>query len=292
MPRESPAGLPPALVRLQRSCNLASADRWEQFAEHRARLTELALHAAPAGGQGRLAVLGAGNGNDLDLTGLAGHFREVHLFDLDAEALARARRRHPTRAVVLRAPIDLSGMLPLLPALRRRPTTLAEIAHLPRTSLETVLAAIPERFDVVLSACLLTQILHGAHVALGSAHPHLTPVSCALVLAHARLLARLVRPEGIGLLVTDTVSAQSPLLDQALTRGSPADLLADLEAAHLCAAGTGPSFLHRVLAEDHAVGPLIEPPTPVAPWPWRWSAHRSYLVHGLAFRARAAGRLQ
>jgi hypothetical protein len=149
-----------------------------------------------------------------------------------------------------------------------------------------VLAQIPDRFAVVLSACLLTQIVHGVKVALGREHPRLTAISCALVLAHVRLLARLLRPGGVGLLVTDVVQMRSDTLDEAFRRHSPGELLAQIEAARLCAAGTGPGFLHRALVEDHLAGPLIESPTLIEPWRWRWSAARSYLVHALAFRAR------
>jgi hypothetical protein len=284
MPPE-PAGLPPELVHLQRTCNRQSAARWEHFTRHRERLTALCLGAARPGG--RLAVLGAGNGNDLDLERLTGRFAEVHLFDLDAEALARAAHRHRGGGLVVRPPLDLSGALSGLAGFRRRPPGDEEIARLPGMSVEAVLAAIPERFEVVVSACLLSQLLHGAHVALGAGHPRLTAVSCALVLAHLRLLALLVRPGGAGLLVTDALAAPPDVLDAALAQEAPARLLAQLEADHVCAAGTGPRFLREALTGDGVAGPLVEAATLVEPWPWRWSDGRSYLVHALTFTTRA-----
>jgi hypothetical protein len=233
-------------------------------------------------------VLGAGNGNDLDVRALLRRYAEVHLFDLDGAALNRAWLRHRARGLVIHPPLDLSGALPLLPALRETWPSDEDIARLPQTSAERVLGAIPDRYDVVLSACLLSQILHGTHVALGHQHPSLTAVSCALVLAHARVLAGLLAPGGTGLLVTDATSSQLVKSDKLWEDAVPAgDLLAQLEAAHLCAAGTGPRFLHRVLAEDRVLGPLIEAPAFVEPWRWRWSNRRTYLVHAVTFTRRS-----
>jgi hypothetical protein len=287
MPRERET-LPPELVSLQRACNVWSAKRWHSFAEHRARLTSLVRQAAPPSG-GRLAVLGAGNGNDLDVAALLRRYSEVHLYDLDGPALGRAWQRHHAPGLVIHPPIDLSGALALLPGLSQRCPGDEEIAALPQACVDRVLGAIPQRYEVVLSACLLSQILHGTHVALGHQHPSLTAVSCAQVLAHARILAGLLRPGGRGLLVTDATSSQLVPSPELWGDAVPAsDLLAQLEAAHLCAAGTGPRFLHRVLTEDRLLGPLLLDTTSVEPWRWRWSSRRTYLVHALAFTVRSS----
>src|SRR5262249_19148251 len=71
-------------LRHQAVNNASSRSGWERYAAHRRVVTSL-LTSGTAGG--RLCVLGAGNGNDLDLPALLKAFREVHLVDLDAEAL-------------------------------------------------------------------------------------------------------------------------------------------------------------------------------------------------------------
>src|SRR5262245_46170533 len=65
------------------------------FAEHRARVTREIAERAPASAGGRLCLLGAGNANDVDLDALAAHFAEIHLVDLDPDAVARAIARVP-----------------------------------------------------------------------------------------------------------------------------------------------------------------------------------------------------
>src|SRR5262245_25844709 len=97
----------------QVAANQSGLGHEASFAEHRARLTRELLERAPAGGVGRLCLLGAGNANDVDLGALASAFAEVHLVDIDAASVARARARVPGPAqerLLLHAPVDASGL--------------------------------------------------------------------------------------------------------------------------------------------------------------------------------------
>ncbi|MEM7608594.1 MAG: hypothetical protein AAF411_24840, partial [Myxococcota bacterium] len=80
------------LRRHQRN-NARLAGEWDRYAPHRRRV--MALLAALLHGKSRIALLGAGNGNDVDLRALIERDHELHLFDLDAAALARAKARAP-----------------------------------------------------------------------------------------------------------------------------------------------------------------------------------------------------
>src|SRR5437660_103300 len=71
------------LTALHRRNNRETAEGWQPFAEHRARVTGLLLPGAR-----RLAVLGAGNCNELDLTALGDAYREIHLADPDGARAA------------------------------------------------------------------------------------------------------------------------------------------------------------------------------------------------------------
>ena len=277
------------VIDLQRRCNLASANRWGPFSAHRRRVTALAL----AAGGGTLAVLGAGNSNDLDLARLAEAFREIHLVDLDGDALGRARaRQRPDVAerLVLHGGVDLSGALGALPAYARTPPTEEALAALPGLAVARVLAALPGPFDAVVSTCCLGQdILHGCAVALGPGHAQLPALSCALALAHVRalaLLARPGRPRGADHrhgLVRGPARARARLPAAGPGRGGP------------CARGGPPLRLRdraRVLA-THARGRRRghAPAAPaaaraVAPWLWRFGDTLTYLVHALVVERR------
>ena len=79
-----------ALAELQFEYNATSRDCWGRFRAHRDKVTGLLSNATPAN---RLCVLGAGNANDLDLNVLLHFYREMHLTDLDADALCRGVAR-------------------------------------------------------------------------------------------------------------------------------------------------------------------------------------------------------
>jgi hypothetical protein len=273
------------LLGLHRQNNRESAELWQRFAPHRERVTALALAGDPAGGS--LAVLGAGNANDLDLEALAARFDEIHLVDLDAEALERARRRQApgvAARLVLHAGVDLSGAFDRLSAFGATPATPAELAGLPGRSVERVRAALPRTFDRVVSTCFLSQLLQSAFVALGPRHPQLQIIACALAVAHVRSVVGLLAPGGVGCLVTDAVSTETYPIDELWESQPPFVLLESLEKAGNVFSGTGPAFLRRILATDKDVAPTLRGPARVVePWRWAFTDERTYLVYALSF---------
>ena len=222
---------------------------------------------------------------------LAPRFREIHLVDLDAVALERAVQRQP-RAVrdklILHAPIDLSGALGRLAAFRGRSPSDEEVARLPSESVESVVRALAGRFDVVLSACVLSQLMHGHAVALGQGNPQLPLLSCVLGLAHVRSLMRLLEPGGTAILITDMASSDTCPLPERADLAMLRALAEVLERERLCASGTGPAFLLRMAADDAQITPqLAARPEQVGPWLWHFSARLKYLVHALVLQRRS-----
>lgn len=281
-----PPSLPPALVDYHRRNNRATGARWEGFAAHRVRMTALALQAPGE----TLAVLGAGNCNDLDLPALAARFREIHLIDLDAEAVRRARERQPpevARALVLHAPVDLSGAFDRLAAFKHKPATAAELAALPGAGAQRIQAAVPRRFDVVLSACLLSQLMHSCYVALGIKHAQLQPIAASLAVAHLRSLVALLEPGGTGLLATDTISSETYALAELWNDRPPTALLEEIDRGDRTLTGTAPSFLRKILRDDAQIGPLVTPARLVEPWLWTFTEEITLMVYALAFQRRA-----
>jgi hypothetical protein len=261
--------IPEEAIDYHRRNNRQSLTCWEQFSDHRANVTRLALEA----GGGRLAVLGAGNCNDLDLPELSERFGAIHLIDIDAEAVHRARARQlpaTAESLVLRAPVDLSGAIPWLLEVRTSRPTPPEISGLPEECVRNVVAAIGESFDSVVSACVLSQIMHSVGRILGVDHPDLGRVRTALALAHTRSLASLVKPGGTGVLVTDVCTSRLvPSLEQRFAAGDRQSLLGDLERGGAILTGTGPSSHLEALTRDAAGGPLAAAARVVGPWLWR-----------------------
>jgi len=276
------AAIPDDLVDVHRRYNRNSAGCWQQFADHRTLLTGLLREA----GNGRLAVLGAGNCNDLDLPALAtSAFSEIHLVDIDQEALERARDRQAAEvasSLVLHAPVDLSGALGVLPVFRRERPTPAQISALPQLCVETVEAALPGTFDTVVSACLLSQIMHGCRMALGE-HPDLETIACALALGHLRSMVRLLRPGGTAVFASDTCSSEMYPLEERCRQFSPLAVLGRLEETDNILSGTRASMIFEALTGDPVIAPLVERPQLVEPWLWKMGT-LTLLVYGLVFK--------
>jgi len=125
MSRQPPKDLesPLSVLARQQTFNRRTRANTNLFEPHRQRVTG-AIVAASRDPAGRLCVLGAGNANDLDLPVLARAFEQIHLVDLDPEALQQAIERHRELDPVLRlhSGVDLSGIA----------TQLDDLDHPPR----------------------------------------------------------------------------------------------------------------------------------------------------------------
>lgn len=284
---KSAAASPPGpLLAAQKKANEQTRDGWEIFAPHRAQVTALVREA----GAGSLLVLGAGNGNDLDLAALMPPYDVVHLADLDAAALARGAARLPSALagrVHLHAPIDLAGVLGRLPDWKRNRPTPGQLAQLAEAAAARVVGGLPGGHDVVVSTALLTQLFQSVRLALGVGHPDLHAVVGGVAAAHLRALAGLLRPGGQALLVTDVVSSESYPLVELWGAQDPLRLLGTLSGAGNTFTGADPTFLMRLLVEHPVVEPLVTPPRLVPPWLWTLSEEVTLLVYALSFSRRA-----
>jgi hypothetical protein len=277
------------LVDLHVRNNDRSAGLWDLYGEHRRRLTELVAAQGPAR---RLAVLGAGNANDLDLSALGGRFEELHLADLDAAALARAARRQEDATgarLVFHPARELSGLLDRLPAWRERAPDIEALARAAPSAAARVAAQLPGPFDVVVSDCLLSQIAWTCFRALGDG-PLLMDVLDVALAAHLRALVALTRPGGRCLLVTDVVSSETLPLDQLHPELDGEAFLRRLEARRELFSGTSPALARLMLAHDPDLAREVEDVSLGAPWLWRVSQRRTVLVYALAFARRARAR--
>ena len=274
-----------ALIDLHVQNNARSAPLWDLYASHRLKLTEL---VAAHGPRQSLAVLGAGNANDLDLATLAARFREVHLADLDPSALVRALRRQPMatrRRLVAHPGRDLSGLVRRLPFWRQRSPDAEELARAAPAAAAHVAAQLPGPFDVVVSDCLLSQIAWTCFRALGDG-PLLHAVLDVALAAHLRTLVALTRPGGRCLLVTDVVSSDSLPLESLLPRADGAALLRTLDRDSALFTGTSPALAHLMLTQDADLAREVEDVSVIAPWLWNVSVDRQVLVYALAFGRR------
>jgi hypothetical protein len=256
------------------------------YAAHRERLGRL-LRAAQRGDG--LCVLGAGNGDDLDLPELVRDFGEVHLVDLDGEALARAVETLPRPArdrVVLHAGLDLSGVVDRIDAWGDRFPDDAELAALGEQLSRRIAATLGRDFDVVLSACLLSQLALPLRDRLVLGLDDWQRLFEAIERAHLTTVAALCRPGGTGVLAVDVTSSRKlPELEHFAAPWTWDELeptARDAMARRRVRPSPDPDALLRWLTDLERAGG-VERPRRTDPWVWDAGGGVLALVYGLIF---------
>jgi len=220
----------------------------------------------------RVAVLGAGNADDLPLDRIAARAGAVSLIDLDARALGAARGRQPrrlrSRMIVLTHDVTdgAADTIAIAAATRHLPEPVA-VSQAP-------LPGAP--YDLVIGDLLYSQLLYPALVDIPAAH------TSAFVERYAPMLTRSVvsrlhlsAPDGLVLHIHDPIAwwhghAQPVTLEQILT-ASEHDPGA---AVALAAQGTGPHDSDP----RAALGSFAIPIRATAMWHWPFSPGVDYLA--------------
>jgi hypothetical protein len=260
--------------------NASTRGQWDWYAPHRRHIERLLVPPNP--GVGRLCVLGAGNCNDLDLRYLTQAYAQVHLVDIDRHAVehAVARQQIPAATadrITLHAPVDLTGIADLTRTWRGRPVPDHEVAAATRAAAAPVPPFPGGPFDLVLSPCVLSQLLFGVRQLIGEHHPKWPALKHALRARHLRTLTTLLAPTGRAVLVIDLTSTKSiPGLDRATEADAPAILdLAVREAR--CFRGLEPAALTTALRQSAIRSPITQSP----PWIWHLGLSKAFLCYAL-----------
>jgi hypothetical protein len=275
------------------SVNRRLADSWQRYRVHRKQVMALALaeETAPAaepGSRGDIAILGAGNGTDLDLPRLLDTFHEVHLVDLDAEALARARQGLPAamrERLIPHAPVDLSGFMKRVDEWGESFPDDATLAQSAIASTRDMIAELGGGFDTVVSTGLLSQLIVPFHRAWITSRINWRRLDAAIIAVHLATLVGITRSGGRGVLAFDVLSSKdAPKLSTLANHGAR-----ELEAAVDAGLAAGNFVLHphpmTLLDQMQFPGmaPMVQEPRLTEPWLWNLG-DSVQLVYGLVFR--------
>lgn len=268
----------------QALANLSALPYFESFDEHRRRLTALTMAAAPPGDQGALCVLGAGNCFDLDLAALAERYAAVHLVDIDARALERTfeRQDRGTQArLVLHGEVDLSGLLDRIDRWSRFQVTPEELmGHAPATA-KRLSEQLGGPFDVVLSACMLSQMQLSVLNVLTDRHRLFEAVRWTLNLSHFRTLAALTRASGLALFATDVSSDRLHALAAEVDCRA---LLDELSSAGKVFDFADPKRLAALFRDDPVLREAFPPFAVKDAWRWSNGPETTFLVYSSELR--------
>ena len=141
--------------------------------------------------------------------------------------------------------------------------------------------------DVVLSPCLLSQLVGYASDVLGRNHPRRRELLVALRTRHLRALVDLLAPGGAAVVVCDVASSSGyPELLDIRKEKLPA-LLDRLTYTDRGFDGLSPAKMRAAIASDATIAPLLGPVQQVPPWLWTLGPRKTFLVYALRFRRRS-----
>ena len=273
----------------QRDLNSKTQQSWDLFENHRNQISQLiidALQKLESGNENpTLCVLGAGNGNDLDVAQLAKHFDSIHVLDIDRLALDRLWQRYEDQPEVqqkiqLVADVEFSGITSSLIELGENPTE-AIVKSTYDQSLR-VHYSTEEKFDVVVSTCLLTQLIDAVVQTLGRENQWVVPLTIGVRDGHLNLMTSLCKADGQRVLITDFVSSDTmPELASADDSESVLALARHAIDSRNFFTGANAFSIREKLAELKQV--TNQDAVEIAP-PWRWQiGQRYYLVTALSY---------
>ena len=274
-----------SIIDEHRRRNATTWGRWDAMTSHRARVMRLLIEARREAGRS-LCILGPGNGNDIELARLAREFERVTLVDLDQAAVARAVGRldkDGARRVKQFSPVDLSGILPVLESwMRHRNPTDAEITAVVRSARAAPRPNVGSS-DVVASTCMLTQLFDSVYMALPTEHPRCIELVVSVRDRHLEIILELLKPGGVGVLVTDFVATKTATelaqLDELML---PYDTANWIEERNFFT-GANPFAIREYYNRSRGPGPCASDAQVKGPWRWDLGATQ-LAVSAVTFR--------
>jgi hypothetical protein len=261
----------------------------QTYEQHRLKTMELvSLAAAELSGvvERTVSVLGAGNCMDLDLQQLATLFHKVTLLDLDREAVesgVKVAESLQTSRVQILAPVDLASPLATITAASwSGADSIAQLCQ----QLANPLAVLPVApADVVVSTCVLSQILSGLTQSVTDKHPQFLSLIQAVRRGHLVRMLQLLKTGGRGILISDLVSSETtPALASIDDAGLP-NLLTQALATGNFFSGLHPGVMLQDLGTAPGVASSVDSPVMTAPWRWQMGP-RTYAVYAITFRKK------
>lgn len=273
----------------QKRLNEESHDRWDCYRSHREWVTRLLVDSATR--NGRLCVLGAGNCNDVDLSALLGYFEQVHLVDLDKNALQSGISRQGygnSEQVHVHGDVDVTSVADRLAnwSPEHAPSN-ADLEACLRISSSCRDLGLSGPFDTVASVCLLTQLLSSIVMTLGEEHPRYLEMVMRIRARHLQLLMELLRPGGTAVLVTEIVSSSTfPDLPQIPESRLPDTAIQLIDQGNFFT-GMNPLLIRGLFESDPRMAPAVESVGVNKPWLWDFGP-RVYLVYAFVVRRKPA----
>ena len=262
------------------------------FASHRVHVMRLIAAAAtdllsrrsvnnPHSQQLTISIAGAGNCQDVDLHVLAELFDEIRLIDIDATAVNLAVSKCPPSVasrIRVVAPIDIAAPL-LSDSAAMATSTESREAFLAALQTPSAREDVPVS-DVVVSACILSQLIDTASQIVSPEVPEFLSLIQAVRRGHLRRLLDLTTIGGRTLLITDFVSSDTvPALNQTLPAELPKLMFHCLQTGNFFS-GLSPAVMQHDLQTMTAFVQKCASFQISPPWQWQLGP-RSFAVYAV-----------
>jgi hypothetical protein len=189
-----------------------------------------------------------------------------------------ARRQGVLQRVRLHAPVDLTGIAPSLAQWSEAMPSPQEVCRVAQMAQQEALPKLGE-FDVVLSPCVLSQLIYPLRVRVGALHREYPRLREAMRNRHVRLMRSLLARGGRGVLVIDLASSASFAGMAQVQEAHVQDLMENLIRRDKIFRGLEPQAV--VKAIEAAGGADVQI---ARPWLWHLSLQKTFLVYGVTFR--------
>lgn len=231
--------------------------------------------------QPTMTVIGAGNCQDIDLPVLAAAFSEIRLIDIDAIALEAAVSQLTAAVrsqIRIFAPIDIAAPLMSLSASAGLDTA-QRSAFLSAVASAEMPDGLPVS-DVVVSTCLLSQLLDSASQIAPPEFPDFLPLIQAVRRGHLVRLLSLTAAGGRTLLITDLVSSDTvPDLAKTLPAELPNLMSQCLQSGNFFS-GLNPAVVQHDIQHIPACLELCASSRILPPWHWQLGL-RTFAVYAV-----------
>lgn len=271
-------------LKQQKESNKAALKYYSDFESHRQQQTQYILSSVTEKSE-RICILGAGNCYDIDLERIAAHFSEIHLVDIDRDALINARARvSPAvmKKLFLHAPVDVSCANKKMEAWLDMKVSPEALMAFPETAVKSLLKKLPGPFDCVVSSCILSQIMLTLRRVLGEQHPLFEAGLITLIITHLKALSALTTENGQALLITDVSSDDVAPLAEFPKQTDGLDFLQKLIQNHQTFHYLAPELLATLAQQDPALEQAVTISEPQKAWLWHNGPKQTFLVYALA----------
>jgi hypothetical protein len=185
----------------------------------------------------------------------------------------------------LHASVDLTGIENRVSEWKKTVPSLADVRQAVKESSAAETPELGGPVDVVLSSCLLSQLVGYATDALGGErHPGFKELVCEIRARHLHLMLDLLGPGGTGLLICDLVSSDSRDDLARVPEHELSGLVRKLAGDRNFFSGLYPDAILAALRDEPRLAGSATDVRLLAPWLWRLGPLRTFLVYAIRFR--------